>query len=80
MTEQTKAQRLAEIVKFLRHPSEFQSEAAAELLRLDANEAALVEILRRLLSAYSYYFPKGTPWSDDARALITRIKAERGAK
>lgn len=81
MTEQTKAQRLADTLDM--HELH---RAATELLRLDANEAALVDALNAVLMSTAETNPMQgdearDPWAiTNAMALITRIEAERNAK
>lgn len=97
MTEQTKAQRLADEL-LARHPlygSQDNTKYAAELRRMDANEAALVEALKSVMEEANQVIDgewggkpdAGESRNDDfmpsltsARALITRIEAERNAK
>ena len=50
MTEQTKAQRLADILQYKIPSMECLEEAAAELRRLDALNAELVETLKEIKS------------------------------
>lgn len=99
MTKQTKAQRLADFLKGVTFLSDLQSglspitgyAIAAELRRLDANEAALLEALKELNAAgdNSVDPEDGNDFNamlrfgravDAARAIITRIEAERNAK
>ena len=53
MSEQTKAQRLADILQYKIPSMECLEEAAAELCRLDALNAELVEALRDITVWYS---------------------------
>ena len=74
MTQQTEAQRLADVLEELDAQFTFPglcSEAAAELRRLDAVNAQLLEVLEELM-----YWDNGKPEYDDARAAIAAAKGE----
>ena len=75
MTEQTKAQRLADnLIKHL--GGNTANEAAAELRRLDALNAELVEALKEIAEWTERYTTPGHPISTVARRVIDKAKEQ----
>ena len=74
MTQQTEALRLAEYLETYGPRSNIDCtsvQAAAELRRLEAVNAQLLEVLEELM-----YWDNGNPEYDDARAAIKAAKGE----
>lgn len=74
MTEQTKAQRLAD--EFDATKSYLGSRAAAELRRLDALNAELVEALGNVLTFDAYREVDGYAAHDDAAEVLAKAKEQ----
>lgn len=74
MTAPTKAERLAADapISDTDRADAWVADAKAELRRLSASEAALLEVLESLM-----YWDNGKPEWDEARALIARTKEVR---
>ena len=76
MTEQTKAQRLADILQYKIPSIECLEQAAVELRRLDALNAELMEALERLVDIYYDGGPLPVGEIDKAEAALRKAKEQ----